>query len=113
MLDQDTLGKLKEKYGKIGEWDDPEGRTVAVKKPAPETYRAFIAKVAKDGSNKEAAIRDLVRECVIFPMRADGTGDTEKADAIFDDYPAGPLELSSAVTILAGGGGDGARIRGN
>lgn len=113
MLDQATLKKLNEKYGKIGEWEDPEGRTVAVKKPTSAAYRAFIARVAKDGSDKEAAIRDLVRECVVFPMKEDGAPDTDRADAIFEDYPAGPLELSGAVTKLAGGTGDGARIRGN
>lgn len=107
MLDDKTRAELIEKHGPIGEWTAPDGRTVAVRKPTSSDYRAFIAKVANDKSNKEAEIRDLVRKCVAFP-------DGAAADSIFDEYPAGPLELSAAITELAGGGeGNGARIRKN
>jgi hypothetical protein len=113
MLNEEKRKELIEKYGPLGEWTAPEfpgrqfsGETVVVKKPPSSDYRAFVAKVAKDASNKEAAIRDLVRVCVVFP-------DASTAEQIFDEYPAATLELSGAVTELAGGGGDGARIRKN
>ena len=110
MLDEKIRKELIEKHGPLGEWTAPEfegrphsGAIVVVKKPTGSDYRAFTAKVARDTGNREAAIRDLVRQCVVYP-------DSETADRIFDEYPAAPLELSSSLTELAGGGGGGARI---
>jgi hypothetical protein len=113
MLSEEKRKELKAAHGRIAEWDVPNdegqpfaGETVVVKKPKSADYRAFVAAVAKDAANKEAAIRDLVRLCVVHP-------DGQVADQIFDEYPAAPLEISAAITQLAGGGGEGARIRKN
>lgn len=102
MLDDKTRAQLQEKYGTIAEADAPDGTTVAIRKPDAPEYRAYIAKLAKDSGNKEAAIRDIVRESAVYPQTADGKPDGTAIDSTFDRFPGLPLAFGGAITEMTG-----------
>jgi hypothetical protein len=112
MLNEETYQKLRDKYGTIAEVDADDGRTLAIKKPSADSFRAFVVKLTKDGTNKEAAIRDMVRENAVYPAKQDGTPDVDAIDALIEEYPGLPMALGGAVNDMSGTSAE-VRIRKN
>lgn len=102
MLDDKTYQELKHKHGRIAEAETLDGRDLAIKKPDADSFRAYIVKLTKDNTNKEAAMRDLVRECAVYPRKEDGATDHDAVDSILNDFPGFPLAFAAAINEMSG-----------
>ena len=91
-----SIVELRSKHGEIASIALPDGRVIAIKRPAGSAYKRFTDRLTDDKGSKSTAFDELVLSCTVEPP------DREAAKAILDDYPALSVKLATAAQELAG-----------
>ena len=93
-MDKETEAKLRAEHGDLIVVKFPS-RVTAFRVPTQPEYEDFQEKLAKDRSNKTAAIRELCMRCLVHP-------EPDDLEALFKRYPASAPKISDQLATEAG-----------
>lgn len=94
-MDKETEAKLRAEHGDLIVVKFPGGRTPVFRVPTQPEYEDFQEKLAKDRSNKTAAIRELCMRCLVHP-------EPDDLELLFKRYPASAPKISDQLATEAG-----------
>lgn len=102
---EDQIAKLKEQHGDLYpvsvELPSDGEVEFVVRSPTKAEYSVFL-KESLDESVRHAALRRLVRPCVLFPQGEDLTGLVERFPALHETLGKSILELAGMVSAQLG-----------